>query len=254
MKKYKFIALAMVLAVMLMGAGYAYWTETLTISNTVTTGDMNVIFAPPNIAGDYDGKIDIGDILGDLWEEISGADGEDVILDQAPDMEVSVEPSSDYKSVEFNITEMYPGTGGFLSFSIVNDGTVPVALENITYGTLVDNDNLKDKLNYIIHPVKVYKYYNTGSGFFDDILQGLDLIEWLNTEPIYCDTFNEYITELSNIMSGVTLKPGEYIDTWGDAIDERGGYNIEMPSSIEDDALEGAIFSFDLLLNYVQGE
>lgn len=253
MKKYKFIALALVLAVMLMGAGYAYWTETLTISSTVTTGDMNVVFAPPNIAGDYDGKLDIGDILGDLWEEIIGADGEDIILDQAPDMEVSVEPSSDYKRVEFNITDMYPGTGGFLSFSIVNDGTVPVTLENITYGNLVDNDNLKDKLNYIIHPVKVYKYYSE-SKIVDGIMQGLDLIEWLTTEPIYCDTFNEYITELSNIMSDVTLKPGEYIDTWGNAIDERGGYNIEMPSSITSDALEDATFSFDLQLNYVQGE
>ena len=105
MRKYKFIALALVLAVMLMGAGYAYWTETLTISNTVTTGDMDVVFAPANIAGDYDGRFSIGDILEDLWEAID--DGDYYNFDQAKNMEVSLEPSDDFKKLTFNITDMY---------------------------------------------------------------------------------------------------------------------------------------------------
>lgn len=47
MKRTKFLALALVVAVMLMGAGYAYWQEELTITNTVDTGDLNVIFQEP---------------------------------------------------------------------------------------------------------------------------------------------------------------------------------------------------------------
>lgn len=249
MRKYKFIALALVLAVMLMGAGYAYWTETLTVSGTVTTGDMNVVFAPANIAGIYDGVVNVGDILRDLWEAFNG---EDFNSEQAQDMTVSLEPSDDYKKLTFNITNMYPGTGGWVSFSIVNEGTVPVTLKNITPNIVIDS-GLKDELNYIIHPVRVYRYYNTGYDLIDGLLHGWDFVEWVTTEPIYCSTFNEYITQLSNIMKDVTLKPGEYIEH-GDALSERGGYNIVMPKEITSDSLEGATFSFNLELNYEQGE
>ena len=51
-------------------------------------------------------------------------------------MTVSLEPLNDYKQLSFEITDMYPGTGGLLAFLIVNDGTVPVTLENITYDNL----------------------------------------------------------------------------------------------------------------------
>jgi predicted ribosomally synthesized peptide with SipW-like signal peptide len=40
--KKKFLALTMASAVMLMGAGYAYWNDTLAIDNTVSTGEFNV--------------------------------------------------------------------------------------------------------------------------------------------------------------------------------------------------------------------
>lgn len=247
MRKYKFIALAMLLAVMLMGAGYAYWTETLTISNTVTTGDMDVVFAPAHIAGDYDGKINLRDILDDLWEAID--DGDYYNFNQAPYMTVSLEPLNDYKQLSFEITDMYPGTGGLLAFLIVNDGTVPVTLENITYDNLNDSKGLRDELNYIIHPLRAYELISN-NGILNALFNELFVV---NHETIHCDTFDEFITKLNGLLSGVTLKPGECIKM-GDVLFEQGGYNIEMPAGITSDALEEATFSFDLQLNYKQGE
>lgn len=50
MKKSKFLVLALAVAVMLMGAGYAYWTQELTITNTIDTGNLDVIFASPSLS------------------------------------------------------------------------------------------------------------------------------------------------------------------------------------------------------------
>ena len=55
MRKPKFLALALVVAIMLMGAGYAQWTDVLTIENTVTTGDMNVEFVDQSSSA-FDGN------------------------------------------------------------------------------------------------------------------------------------------------------------------------------------------------------
>lgn len=53
MKKTKYLALTLVVAIMMMGAGYAYWSETLTIENTVNTGELDVIFVEPtNVVGE----------------------------------------------------------------------------------------------------------------------------------------------------------------------------------------------------------
>lgn len=46
MKKSKFLALVLTVAVMLMGAGYAYWTDSITINNTVNTGKLEVKLEP----------------------------------------------------------------------------------------------------------------------------------------------------------------------------------------------------------------
>ncbi len=42
MKKSRFLVLALVVAVMMMGAGYAAWTEQVTITNNVCTGELDV--------------------------------------------------------------------------------------------------------------------------------------------------------------------------------------------------------------------
>ena len=39
--------------------------------------------------------------------------------------------------------------------------------------------------------------------------------------------FDEFITKLNGLLSGVTLKPGECIKM-GDVLFEQGGYNIEI--------------------------
>lgn len=54
MRKKSFIAGILVFSMLLMGTGYAYWTQKLTINSTVSTGDMTVRFIDLALYGQYD--------------------------------------------------------------------------------------------------------------------------------------------------------------------------------------------------------
>lgn len=47
MKKTKLLALTLAVAIMLVGAGYAYWSEDASIKNAVTTGELEFAFRNP---------------------------------------------------------------------------------------------------------------------------------------------------------------------------------------------------------------
>lgn len=53
MKKRRFIAGVLVLSMLLMGTGYAYWTDKLTINTTVDTGKLDVQFLDTGLYGAY---------------------------------------------------------------------------------------------------------------------------------------------------------------------------------------------------------
>lgn len=242
MRKYKFIALALVLAVMLMGAGYAYWTETLTISNTVSTGDLDVRFAPKVIHGDYDRHLNLDNFFRNIWSLY-----EDQKIDEGKFMDVSIDPSDDFKKLSFTVTDIYPGAGGFLHFVLVNTGTVPATLTDIQANTNFANntEGLKDAFDYTIHKLRLVKTLK----LFGIPFEYVDVV----SQPIACESFDDFVNELRDIMSGYTLEPGwSWELNTGDVLAEIGGYSIELPASVED--YEDGQFRFDLSLNFQQGE
>jgi len=241
MRKYKFIALAMVLAVMLMGAGYAYWTETLKISTTVSTGDLDVRFAPKYISGDYDYRLDLENILKNIWNLYKGE-----AIDEGKFMEVSLQPSEDFKKLTFTVTDIYPGAGGFLHFALINTGTVPATLTEINYEIDPEStEGLEDAFDYTIHKLRLVKTFK----LFGIPFEYIDVVN----QPIKCETFENFVQTLSNIMSGYTLEPGwSWELNTGDVLAEIGGYSIELPREVEN--YETSFFKFDLLLKYQQGE
>lgn len=111
MKKTKFLALVLVVAIMMMGAGYAYWTQGLMISATVDTGILDVRF-----------------------EEPANIDNEN--QDQ-PNADVT--PSSDGHILSVTFTDIYPGVENTIYFDMVNRGTL---------GAYVDDFEIVDNVAY----------------------------------------------------------------------------------------------------------
>lgn len=100
MKRSRFLALILVVAVMMMGAGYAYWTQDLAIENTITTGVLEVVFDEPTI------KVD---------EYMDWRDGNESTFEII---------DTDSYELELTLEDAYPGAEVEISFDLVNQGTM----------------------------------------------------------------------------------------------------------------------------------
>lgn len=132
MKKTRFIALALVVALMLMGAGYAAWSEPLSLTSTVKTGNFNMEITQASIkTGD-----DYAKNHSHNWHEYDWThDG---------DQEVSIYNNKNQVIVEFK--DLYPGGCVGLGMTAKNIGTIPAKLKSIKVEFLSGNEALFNAL------------------------------------------------------------------------------------------------------------
>jgi len=98
---------------MLVGAGYAYWTETLTINNTVRTGYLDVKFlGDPDLELKDDGYFVDNQYYNQVWT-------------------AKVREGTNGNIIDITIDGFYPGAIANVSFTVKNDGTVPVIIDDV---------------------------------------------------------------------------------------------------------------------------
>jgi len=127
MKKVKVLAMMLVLSLTMMGAAYAVWQDTLVIEETVSTGELNVLWVPvvtDDSGGNYE---DHGNdtSVGSLDRLDPGNEN---IAKNVGNIEVDVDPNDENKLI-VTLTNGYPGYQQTVTAMISNNGTVPVALE-----------------------------------------------------------------------------------------------------------------------------
>jgi predicted ribosomally synthesized peptide with SipW-like signal peptide len=105
MKKMGFIILAVVLALGALGAGYAAWSQTLTINGSVSTGTYDVVFQ--NLGTSETDALAVGTVTADNL-------------------------ATDGHSFKVTIGNGYPGYVGVATFEVKNTGTVPAKISSIT--------------------------------------------------------------------------------------------------------------------------
>jgi hypothetical protein len=200
MKKRRFIAGVLVLSMLLMGTGYAYWTKKLDITTTATTGKLDVKFTDLSIYGKYSDE--------NGWRIINGvgqnglanfskniAPGATVVTEDADSASTSITQSftkttsdaalvsptplgpnaTPYQgtlsadSIKINLTDMYPGYAEVFRSDVVNDGTLAAKLSQITteYGEISDGNNGKTA-NMLGVALYVQREYSSTSGNKDD--------------------------------------------------------------------------------------
>jgi predicted ribosomally synthesized peptide with SipW-like signal peptide len=100
MRKIGLLMLALVIALGALGAGYAYWTQTINVSAAVQTGDLNAVFA--------------GDDAVDAWAD-------------APDYVAYYTTSGNGSELlTVTIKNAYPGMTATIPVVIKNNGTIPI--------------------------------------------------------------------------------------------------------------------------------
>lgn len=98
MKKLGLIILVVVIALGAMGAGYALWSQTLTVASNVDVATFDVNFTSTNIL-------------------------------PTPPTNGTVEASIiDTKNAVLTVTNAYPGYSGVFTLTITNQGSIPVTL------------------------------------------------------------------------------------------------------------------------------
>ena len=128
MKKTRFLAMILVVSIMLMGAGYAAWNESITISSTVDTGNLSVAMSTGNVYVYPNASMLAEDGFTNTQRTLKEA-----ILDSS-----AVEKNV----VNVKVNNLYPGARVKVVVPIANDGSIPVKLE----GNVFANNNTSDWL------------------------------------------------------------------------------------------------------------
>jgi len=145
MKKTGLIALAVVLALGAMGVGLAFWNETLTITGTVATGELDVQFSAqksnddgsqldPSEGGSWTGTTDPNNTADWTWTgtrylyNVGSTTCELTRVGGVADGEVG---DNGMNTMTITIDNAYPCYYGNVAFTIDNIGSIPVHIESI---------------------------------------------------------------------------------------------------------------------------
>ena len=117
MKKMKYIALIMVVALGLIGGAYAYWTDTLELEATVDTAEVKMEFV--SVA---------------LWG--AGPQGTDPYMTGSH--------TNDARKPVFVIHDMYPEAKASLAMFAQNKGDIPVKLDDVIVTISAEDEDILD--------------------------------------------------------------------------------------------------------------
>lgn len=118
MKKAKFLALVMVFAIMLMGVGYAAWTDKVTLNTTVSTGVFDVDFT--SVSAKALNEADIFNIPSQIKNLQSNLDCH------------AVDHKTKSDRIIVTAGNLYPGASFQVDAKVTNTGTIPAILNNVT--------------------------------------------------------------------------------------------------------------------------
>lgn len=147
MKKTKFLALSLVVALGLTGTAFAYWGQDIASNTTVNTGKLEVAVQNPECRAYVYG----GDNSGNAWDGWVITDFGTVAnaknLVPAEIRDKYVKTSVNNNIVTANVANMYPGSKINVVYDVLNTGSIPVKIKSLTVGqmtsTLADHYNFE---------------------------------------------------------------------------------------------------------------
>lgn len=120
MKKTRLMVLTLAVAIMMMGAGYAYWQDEVDIGSTVSTGELDVTLS--------------GASINNKTDEVKA------IVDSE---------NNDNKNLNFEIKNLYPGASANYSFNLKNTGTITAKIDEMKIKITNPNLPAEDEIEYV---------------------------------------------------------------------------------------------------------
>lgn len=222
MKKIKVLSFALVLALMLMGAGYAAWSDNLIINTTVETGELNINF--------------VKDV------EHTKAKGAEYV---SPTIEI-VDDNAHVAKVALG--NLYPGSWAAFRIKGINCGTIPAKIDNVQVSFSGDEDLL---------PFLTYEAGLTVDVDGDNIMDN-EISKFSGKLQNIAEDFNERLTSLRDVKLEPYNKGNFYFNIpEADALDlDEDGYKeryiIIRFAENTPDTLENKTLTFTLITNFIQ--
>ena len=205
MKKTKLIALTMVIAMKLIGAGYAAWTDFTEINATVATGELDVNVGYSNItAPPYTDATIAGG-----WGGYNRGDNNQIVVN------VSGLYPTEYAAFGTNDKGISAkSTRISMNFGILNEGSVPVKLDSVEFEMDNEESIVWDYLRTVVHITKGVARGPWG----DNTVLEKDFEVYYGQNP---DTRELYFKDLKEILEESALAdavfyPGEVIQFGGE--------------------------------------
>jgi predicted ribosomally synthesized peptide with SipW-like signal peptide len=242
MKRTKVLALVLAVAVMLMGAGYAAWTDKLEVNTTIDTGELSVRFIHDNAIDDYWASPR-------MYYLSKNAPGYEQAWNSAnPNDLLSGTVQYSEKAMTFTFHNLYPGTRAAGLYMIENNGTIPAVIQNVDV-TIETTNAGPDGVAQVADKMVVNQS-------FVKVLRGGAVIESHNINGI---SLAQLGSTLEGYLKGVRLQPEDTIVFTGeDFINETGEqvrnqFHFELPydSLFEDDG-EKETFKVEIDFDFVQ--
>ncbi|WP_105619671.1 hypothetical protein [Vallitalea okinawensis] len=261
MNKTKVIAFVLVLSIILMGAGYAYWTDSIQLNTTVSTGEFNVKFYKP-----------LEPWVKDKSVKVKATDDSDIVLAEAdidpelfPDNIIGIpypeppcNPDPQYYADVLTATfsNVYPGIRMFVPVQVKNIGSIPAVFDYAEVKFYLEDaegdyqpvEVDDEEFNALISEFKIknlrYKKYNELGKLYGD-----------NGDPVRVNNvnFSNLENKLNTLLSGVELLPFDYLNMCED--DEYGiepFIKFELSHTVEEKNLCDQGIRFDIILHWTQ--
>ena len=219
MKKTKMLVATLVCAVLLMGVGYAWWTDSISINGTVATGNMDVI-----------------------WENCEPL--LPLVL-TGPYIKTDVDASED--AINFTFSNLYPG--GFANIDCVakNNSSIPVKVQRARIDVNADQELLPYlEVAVLFHKLNKNGWPVLGSYGVTDFVPIDKLADVLNSSSLKGMTLNPG----ERIVFGVPEGEESPYDLDGDGIGEEC-FLFRVKSSASNGTMDKDV-NFTLYLDFQQ--
>lgn len=242
MKKPKFIAIVLVLTIFLMGTGYAAWSETVTINNTVETGKLSVEF------------VDNHSFLFGIHPYAG------VFDDKGGPNYLTAEIDHGAKTTTFTVEDMYPGSTAFFEVLVENKGSIPAEFDYAKVNFLDDcSDPMKEEL-VVFGGIK---HWRPGVLLPIEVKMIPFPFPWDSEDEIV--RLNELESILNSLLDGMELEVGDFItfDVTDEYKQQIGAYFedydmnsdnclfFHLPTNVGSE-LENQTAKFEIKLNFKQ--
>jgi len=230
MNKTKLISLSLVIALILMGTAFAWWTQSATISNKVNTGELDVKLV--NIGGPG------------IYFTRPNGNPDSLGLDISDDYNARVLKyafPNDY-TLDVEINNMFPGSYVTYIYGVDNTGTVPVKIDNVELIPNAAETNLPtDKLNSL--PIAFYFRLQKADG---------RILNEQSVDGTYANIESLIKTALANVV----IVPGDRLligdvnvkDEFGQM---QNGFIITIPEEWKNET-QNCSLAFSLRFDYIQ--